>query len=487
MLIEKIRGNLIFKRYLNSIFFILYCYVSDMNFLAHQVPLALMADQDVRESISLQEDITAMLDSMVHPRYMLRMKPVLRCVSNLLYYCVPLLSLSQSTPGQDFCNLDMVVESVATAASLSAKGGLTAGGASTQVSFTRPSQNRRLLVAALMALIPLVGGLWNDHSQEVQSLALALSSDDSDESVALAVEAATEGRRISAESPVSDHLPSSSSSLSVATDVSDDVKTWLQLVQNVAIRHLHLASGALQATYSEICQQLNANDNHSPHLHGIKHAVSLLLDIHVLLFALFGLYYDPALRLAGVRMMQRKSTSVGSGSGHGGGSGKIISLRVLGWVLGFRLALLGAHGLMLFKKHWTALQSRAVVTVTSGARTLAEAGGEESAKEVTSRRRMGKQQQQQEQQQQERGVLVVAGMEGRSCPLCMDELKHPAATPCGHIYCWGCIQGLCKRTQLPSAGFFVSAQPLEHLLLAKSKCPVCRAEFQAQSVRAIYC
>lgn len=51
--------------------------------------------------------------------------------------------------------------------------------------------------------------------------------------------------------------------------------------------------------------------------------------------------------------------------------------------------------------------------------------------------------------------------QSRSCMLCLSPMKDPSCTTCGHLFCWGCIQGWCKE---------------------RTECPLCRAPITASQV-----
>ncbi|KAK4097540.1 hypothetical protein N658DRAFT_561720 [Parathielavia hyrcaniae] len=55
----------------------------------------------------------------------------------------------------------------------------------------------------------------------------------------------------------------------------------------------------------------------------------------------------------------------------------------------------------------------------------------------------------------------IKGAQQRKCTLCLEELKDPAATQCGHVFCWACI------------GDWVREKP---------ECPLCRREAMLQHV-----
>ncbi|KAI0175866.1 Pex12 amino terminal region-domain-containing protein [Hypoxylon sp. FL1284] len=55
----------------------------------------------------------------------------------------------------------------------------------------------------------------------------------------------------------------------------------------------------------------------------------------------------------------------------------------------------------------------------------------------------------------------IKGAQQRKCTLCLEELKDPAATQCGHVFCWACI------------GDWVREKP---------ECPLCRREALVQHI-----
>ncbi|KAF4505120.1 hypothetical protein G6O67_007102 [Ophiocordyceps sinensis] len=61
----------------------------------------------------------------------------------------------------------------------------------------------------------------------------------------------------------------------------------------------------------------------------------------------------------------------------------------------------------------------------------------------------------------EKVMPYIRGHQQRKCTLCLEELKDPAATQCGHVFCWGCI------------GDWVREKP---------ECPLCRREAMVQHI-----
>ncbi|KAG5928966.1 hypothetical protein E4U42_007533 [Claviceps africana] len=58
-------------------------------------------------------------------------------------------------------------------------------------------------------------------------------------------------------------------------------------------------------------------------------------------------------------------------------------------------------------------------------------------------------------------MAYIKGIQQRKCTLCLEELKDPSATQCGHIFCWKCIGDWARE---------------------KPECPLCRREAMVQHI-----
>lgn len=61
----------------------------------------------------------------------------------------------------------------------------------------------------------------------------------------------------------------------------------------------------------------------------------------------------------------------------------------------------------------------------------------------------------------DRVMGYIKGAQQRKCTLCLEELKDPSATQCGHVFCWECI------------GDWIREKP---------ECPLCRREAMVQHI-----
>jgi peroxin-10 len=60
----------------------------------------------------------------------------------------------------------------------------------------------------------------------------------------------------------------------------------------------------------------------------------------------------------------------------------------------------------------------------------------------------------------------IKGQQQRKCTLCLEELKDPAATQCGHVFCWTCIGDWVKEK--PECPLCRRAAMIQHILPLRS-------------------
>jgi len=452
---------------------------------ANHVSMILASEIDEREVKLLFRDASDISTSLLGGREAAKYEPEMRLVTSLLYYGSSLLSYSGgmgsagcATPGMSFCGLEMIMPKEKKESEGGGENGFVSsaqrffyhglfgteeggeggsrrgsGRGESNTIFKRLDQRTAAFAVLFLSLLPYLNDRLADHTRVISDLIRDVTMSEEEEEV----DAVVEANVLHDES----QTPTTSSSSSLL----------LERVKTV----LHGTWRTLSSSYV---------DGPGGRTAGL---VSLFSDVHFFLFFLNAKYLQPALRLAGVRLMVSTLTARSRFNEP--------QLKNLAWLLGFRFALLAAYATRAFAEEVSATATATVnpvdspaaeseivdahtgvfrqedlppiasanrdaIDVDAFATTTAAAGGESS-----SRSRISK----------------------SKCPLCMDPVQHASCTPCGHIYCWECIQGL--SMQKSGRGRRRGAREGGEVTVAafgSSKCPVCRAPFTPAQVRPLY-
>jgi peroxin-10 len=225
-------------------------------------------------------------------------------------------------------------------------------------------------------------------------------------------------------------------------------------------------------------QMLQSSDRHALAL-----MIQWLMRVHLALFYLYGRYYDPAKRLAGVRLVHIGRSRAYSPRYDALGLLLIVQLvlepiDVLmqrpAWKR--KLRVLFKWALELFRKMYASVStskriagdgvSQARPQMVTAVHTTDRFSGEETGLPGS------------RTTDQQRSWSVVspkfepvptarrARNESRHrCVLCLDQCQDPTCTACGHVFCWICILDWVRQ---------------------QNSCPVCRQEAQLNDLRCLY-
>lgn len=156
-----------------------------------------------------------------------------------------------------------------------------------------------------------------------------------------------------------------------------------------------------------------------------RHLVSLLHRCHLAVFYVNGMFYHIAKRIVSIHYLSIRHWKSGTETA-------LSNYRILGWLSVIQLSVTFLQHLYHHLKRISSEQLDGHLKFLSSMvpDRKASAGTDESGSNQADA--------------------------SRRCPLCLESRKQSTATPCGHLFCWGCITSWCAN---------------------KAECPLCREKF----------